>query len=538
MGGPATNVPVAGGQPGGGRSLLPPGDLRSLPGHLAKLVLLAGVVAIAVYALPQLYSKKLWGGFAAVIAATLLILWAYMSKKRIHLKYLVPGTLLLIAFQVYPVIYLLQTSFTNYGDGHLVTRQDAVATITRDSVQQVPNAPTYSLGVATKGSPADPKAAFVFFLTAPNGKVYLGTPKGLAPVPSHGLVLSPIGAVTGAPGYNFLNPIEVNNLGNRLQDFYVPLGHGEFIHSEGISSAYVGRPTLVYNPRANSFRDSQTGVTYKAQSGTYVATNGSDQILSIGYHVGVGFSNYSSVFTNSAIRGPFLKILAWTFAFAVLSVAGCFGIGLFLAIVLNHPRLRGKAIYRSVLLFPYAVPAFISILVWASMFNAQFGLINSLLHVHINWLGSPWWAKAAILITNLWLGFPYMFLVSMGILQSVPSDLLEAARVDGANARRAFRYVTFPLLLLTIEPLLISSFAFNFNNFNIIYLLTGGAPFDYGSVTAGSTDLLISYSYRLSFGSQGAEYGFGGALAILLFILVAAISMVAFRRTNALKAVT
>jgi arabinogalactan oligomer/maltooligosaccharide transport system permease protein len=180
------------------------------------------------------------------------------------------------------------------------------------------------------------------------------------------------------------------------------------------------------------------------------------------------------------------------------------------------------------------MPAFISILVWASMYNTQFDLINSLFHVHINWLGNQWSAKVAIIITNLWLGFPYMFLVSMGVLQSVPVDLIEAAHVDGAGGYRAFRYVTFPLLLATVEPLLIGSFAFNFNNFNMIKLLTGGAPFTYGSVQAGSTDLVISYTYRLAFGGQ-SQYGFAAALSVFLFILVGVMSVTALRRTQAFR---
>lgn len=509
-----------------------------MPAYLVKMGLLAAVVALAVYSLPELYSNHEWLGFGAVVVSTVVILWVYLSRKRIHLKYLVPGTILLLAFQVYPIAYLLQISFSNYGDGHFLTEASAVAAIVQDSVQPVPNAPSYSLAVATKGNPADPKANFVFFLTGPTGKIYIGTPAGLSSFPVHDVKLSPTGSVTSAPGYNFLGPIEVNNLGARLADYSVPLGHGEFIRAVGISSAYVGRATMQFDQRTGDFVDLATGVKYAPYRGTFVATNGSGDTLTAGWRAGVGFSNYTRILTDSSIRGPFLKILVWTFCFALISVVSTFAVGLFLAIVLNHPRLRGKAVYRSGLLFPWAMPAFISIMVWASMFNPQFGLVNTLFHLHVNWTGNEWWAKAMLLITNLWLGFPYMFLISLGVLQSVPADLIEAAHVDGANGYRAFRNVTFPLLLLTVEPLLISSFAFNFNNFNMIQLMTGGAPYSYGSAIAGSTDLVISYTYRLAFGGQGAQYGFAGALSIVLFIIVAAISIAGLRRTQAFRTMT
>jgi arabinogalactan oligomer/maltooligosaccharide transport system permease protein len=519
------------------------------------MILLAGVVALACYSLPQLYSRQLWLPFAAVALATVVILWVYLGRQRIHLKYLVPGTLLLIVFQVYPIIYLFSISFTNYGDGHFVNEQQAIAANIADSVQAAPNAPTYSLAVATKANPGACATAtgkcgrlpFAFFLTGLNRKVFIGTTSGLTPVPRHGLVLSPslgeLGpegglTVTAAPGWNFLGPVEVNNLGSRFEQYSVPLGQSRFIRPVDITDAEVERATLAYDRRTGELVNTSNGTVYKAVDGYFVPTKGSGQPLTTGFEAVVGTKNFTSVITSSEIRGPFLKILAWTFCFAVLSVVGTFAIGLFLATVLNHPRLRGKSIYRSVYLLPYAVPSFVSILVWAIMFNGQFGLINSILHLHTGWLQNPWLAKFVILLANLWLGFPYMFLVSMGVLQSIPPDLVEAAQVDGCSGPRAFRHVTFPLLLVTVEPLLIGSFAFNFNNFNVIQLLTGGGPFTYNSVTAGSTDLVISYTYRLAFNQASHQYGFAAALSVFLFILVAAISISGLRRTQAFRTMT
>ena len=139
------------------------------------------------------------------------------------------------------------------------------------------------------------------------------------------------------------------------------------------------------------------------------------------------------------------------------------------------------------------------------MFNQDFGLINSYTGLNVDWLGNPWAAKAAILVTNLWLGFPYMFIVCTGALQSIPGDVREAARIDGASAFRMLRSIIMPLLLVAVGPLLIASFAFNFNNFTLIFLLTGGGPFDAGNTSIGSSDLLITYAYRLAFSGTHPE---------------------------------
>ncbi|MBM7331913.1 ABC transporter permease subunit, partial [Agrobacterium sp. S2] len=153
------------------------------------------------------------------------------------------------------------------------------------------------------------------------------------------------------------------------------------------------------------------------------------------------------------------------FAFAFGSVATTFLLGLFLAVVFNDVRLRGRKIYRTLLILPYAIPGFLGALLWAGMLNRKFGFINEVIlgGASIGWLTDPVLAKLAVLGVNLWLGFPYMFLICTGALQSLPGDVMEAAKIDGASPWRAFRSVTMPLLLVSTTPLLISSFAFNFN---------------------------------------------------------------------------
>jgi arabinogalactan oligomer/maltooligosaccharide transport system permease protein len=185
---------------------------------------------------------------------------------------------------------------------------------------------------------------------------------------------------------------------------------------------------------------------------------------------------------------------------------------------------------------PYAVPGFLSLLVWGGLLNDDFGVVNNILHLDIPWLFNANWAKVSVILVSLWLTFPYFFLVSMGALQSIPGELVEAAKVDGGGAWQIFRRVTLPLLLVAVAPLLIASFAFNFNNFNNIYLLTGGGPQAEDQSTAGSTDILISYTYKLAFESgKGNDYGLASAVAILIFFIVATISAVSFWRTSSLE---
>lgn len=176
-----------------------------------------------------------------------------------------------------------------------------------------------------------------------------------------------------------------------------------------------------------------------------------------------------------------------------------------------------------------------SILIWAGMFNRQFGAINGLLGTHIDWLGTPWLARGVVILVNLWLGIPYFYLISSGALQAIPSELEEAASLDGASPSETLRLIKLPLILQILSPLIISSIAFNFNNFNIIYLLTGGGPTDVLSgKTAGATDILITYTYKTAFGSNEQNLGLACAISMIIFVIVGSLSMWSLRRSKVL----
>jgi arabinogalactan oligomer/maltooligosaccharide transport system permease protein len=260
-----------------------------------------------------------------------------------------------------------------------------------------------------------------------------------------------------------------------------------------------------------------------------------NRLSSQSWQANVGFANYERALTDNRISRDFVRIFLWTVIFATVSVASTFIVGLLLAVTMNDARVRGQRLYRSVLILPYAVPGFIMILVWSGFWNRDFGLINDLTGLNVNWFGGRTTAKIAVLITNLWMGFPYMFIVATGALQAIPADLKEAATMDGASGFLSLRKITLPLVLVTTAPLLVATFAFNFNNFNIIFLLTEGGPFSPDNPQAGATDILISYTIRLAFGPNGSQFGFASAIAVLLFVLTAVIAAIQFRFTRALE---
>jgi ABC-type sugar transport system permease subunit len=310
------------------------------------------------------------------------------------------------------------------------------------------------------------------------------------------------------------------------------------------STRSAGRPYLPryeYDAETDSFTDRADGQVYTANDeiGWFVPPGGTEQDALIpGYRVNIGLENFERLVTDPALRGPLVTITIWTFVFAGLSVVTTFVMGMFMAIILDAPRLRGRYLIRSLLIIPYAIPGTISVLIWRGMLNQNLGLISTTIRditgVTIPWFQDAGWAKFAIILVNLWLGYPYMMLIVSGALQAIPSDIYEAAAVDGARVAQRFWRITLPLLLVTVGPLLIASFVYNFNNYILIEALTEGNPPIPGSIVpAGYTDILISYTYNAAFGSsRGADYGYASAITIVIFAIVAVITMVQYRFTR------
>jgi maltose/maltodextrin transport system permease protein len=206
---------------------------------------------------------------------------------------------------------------------------------------------------------------------------------------------------------------------------------------------------------------------------------------------------------------------------------------MFLSVMLEWKELRFRKTYRTLLILPYAVPSVLSILIFKGLYNQEFGAVNEFLRaLHLftpEWETSPWGARAMILLVNLWLGYPYMMLVCTGMLQSVPSTIYEISAIEGSNPIIDFFKLTPPLVFQPLLPILIASFAFNFNNFTLVYLLTAGGPKMMGGGIAGETDLLVTYTFNLAFRDSGTNYGLASAIATLLFFIVGTLALVNLR---------
>ncbi len=498
-----------------------------------KLLFLGIINAAAIWAVVPLLDADAWLALAVLVVATLALDFVYLSKRTLPLKYLVPGTMFMLVFQVYPVLYSVNIAFTNYGTGHVLSQEQAL-----DQIARVPSSTEtgerFQMRVMAKDGGA---GELGLFLTDAAGETFFGTTDGLVPAAAEDTTFDENGLAVAYDGYVWLNLRQSQDRQDELLEYKVPTDSG-VITVQTFNAAVIQPSRYQYDAATGTMLDVDTGEVLVPSEGTFVRPDG--QVLTPGWRVYIGFENFTSVLTSDAIRGPFIRVFIWNFVFATGSVFLTFVVGLVLALALNHPTLRGRRLYRSLLVFPYALPSFMTVLVWAGMFNQDYGVINSVLHSSIDWLRDPWLAKVAILIVNTWLGFAYFFLVSTGALQAIPAELKEAASVDGATPLQSFRNVTFPLLMIAVAPLLISSFAFNFNNFNVVYLLTGGGPPIVGAQTpAGHTDILISYTYRLALESgSGTNFGLASAISIVIFFIVATISALAFRRTRVLEELT
>lgn len=559
------------------------------PALVVKLIFLGLINAMAIWAVPAIIATEAWAMLLVLVLATFSLDYILLTKKFIPAKYVIGGAIFLVIFQLIPIGYTISVAFTNYSTGHIGTKEQAIEALIRDSVAETENSTSYDMipafdnggelvliltpqeftdsAIATE-DPAEGTEEFgteefnpeefefggeettdpalesgTDDLNTPeivnsdsSVPTYIGTSQGIDEVPPSDVQRDEFGFVTGVSGYQNVPEDQLASIDAQLVDFEVPGPQGGLIIPQGLASALELSATLTYDAASDTFT-SVGGVVYIDNGeGSFVNSNNPEEELLPGWRENVGFQNFSRIWQDDQIRSPFFAVFIWTFAYAILSVLISFALGLGLAIVLNRPGMRGQKIYRSLLIIPYAVPAFLSVLVWAGLLNDDFGAINSVLGTSIPWLFDPTWAKISTLLVNVWLGLPYMFLVSTGALQAIPSELQEAARVDGARNWQVFRLINLPLLLVALTPLLIASFAFNFNNFNNIYLLTGGGPAMEGSDVAGSTDILISYTYKIAFAAgKGNDFGLASAISIIIFLIVGSISAISFARSKALR---
>lgn len=253
----------------------------------------------------------------------------------------------------------------------------------------------------------------------------------------------------------------------------------------------------------------------------------------------VGVSNYAEVLTGK-IKSVFFPVLGWTICFALLSTAGSYAMGLLLSILLNNSHMKESRLYKALLIVPWALPSTIAILSWQGLLNEEYGGINNLLHTigitwNIPWMTNALWARIAIIIVNVWLGFPYMMNVCLGGLQAISPEYYEAARIDGATKFQCFKTITFPMVTKLSIPLVISSFAANFNNFGNIYMITEGGPARLDNQFAGYTDILASTTYKMTTWSN--RYDLSATFSVLVFIIVGTLTLINMHASGSFKEV-
>lgn len=507
---------------------------------ILKIILLGIFNALAIPLAIMLGSELGTVLTVAIILYVIVVNIAFIRKEFFPWRWILPalgGMLLLV---VYPIGYSLVVAFTNYGDGHLLSKSLVISQRLNETYA-TEDAPSYKVYIYR----SDAENAFRFWLIDTNGNssVYYGDELEAVEVDDtsygarddNGIPLS-LGGYIRVPAGGALR------YSQSLQDMAIGDPPQQIrITRLGIAEAQDARllqPRWEYDKETDTLTNLETGLVYHTERGNFVTGEGADrQVLIPGFPEYIGFDNLLRVVNDPNVRGPFWGVFVWTLTFAFGSVMLTLAVGLLFALLLNARDVPGRVIFRSILILPYAVPGWLLVTTWRGLLNPVYGPVNmtilDIFGVSPQWFSDPTLAKVGILFVNTYLGFPYMMLISMGVLQSISSDMYEAAIIDGANRFNQFRYITMPLLLIALAPLLVASFAFNFNNFTVIELFNNGGPPMGAATVAGHSDILLSYTYRLAFsGAAGTDYGFAAAVSIFIFLIIAPITYFNFRLTR------
>lgn len=480
---------------------------------LVALVTLTGLYGVWVlYLIGQTLLAALI--FAAIAGFALI----FSNRRFYSARFIYPGIVAILIFVAFPVVYTVYIGFTNYSSTNLLTFQRAQDVLLSRTV-------------------IDPDTERPFQLVEEDGQYQVFLPEGeggllSAPFALDGNPVTVPVTEVAAPPENLLAMRDVVALRNPLGQVVVETASGADLRLSGLRNFAFVEPELRLQDDG-TLVSSIDGTVLTPDHATGFYRNAEGVAVPPGFRVNIGAANFERIFNSAGIRAPMLGIFIWTVTFAALSVALTFALGLMLAVVLQWPHLRFKPLYRILLILPYAVPGFISILIFRGMFNQNFGeinlILNALFGLSPSWNTDPFLARTMMVIVNVWLGYPYMMLLAMGFLQSVPEDHKRAAALEGASPMRVFFTITLPQILPPFLPLLIASFAFNFNNIVLVLLLTRGLPDMAGTVVpAGHTDILGSFTYRISFLDSGQNFGLSGAISLLIFVLVTVIAYANF----------
>lgn len=493
-------------------------------------VILAASLALGLFLVYFLFNtgQPIIGSvFLAVLA---LGGFVYTSERAYAYRYLFPGLAAVVVFVIFPLVYTISIGFTNYSSKNLLTFERATKNLL-DETQRTEGS-GYTMTLHADGQEfrlrleQQAEAKEVFY----TGPLALRDPAALKPA------LIPLQKTETVPMGEPLSLKEVIAHQSKLKLLTLLLPNKTELKMAGLRE--FAPITKVYEKQADgNLKKIATGEIIKPNftTGFYVGADGKN--IEPGFTVNIGFDNYTRVFTDKAIREPFLGVFMWTVVFSALTVLTTVSMGMVLAVLLNWEALRFRGVYRTLLFLAYSVPGFISILVFKGLFNNNFGeinlILNALFGIKPAWFSDTTLARSMLLIVNTWLGYPYMMVLCMGLIKAIPADLYEASALAGAGPLTNFFKITLPLILKPLTPLMVASMAFNFNNYVLVALLTGGRPDRLDTtLPAGTTDLLVSYTVRIAFEDSGQQFGLAAAISTLIFGLVAVISLINMRLTK------
>ena len=260
----------------------------------------------------------------------------------------------------------------------------------------------------------------------------------------------------------------------------------------------------------------------------------------------VGFTHFEQLgnFGKGGVGRAFGDILIWTLTWSLFATFSNYFLGMFVAMIINKKGIKIKKFWRTVLVMTIAIPQYVSLLYVAKLFDSS-GIIGKLLgkipmiaeylstNHYVSLWDSPSVAKVLLIVVNIWVGIPYIMLMATGILMNIPQDLYESSKIDGATSWQQYSKITLPYMLFVTGPYLLTSFVGNLNNFNVIYLLTGGNPLNTeigtaGGVSVGHTDLLVTWLYKMTLGSANTQYYMASIIGILVFVVVAVLSLIVY----------
>jgi len=513
-------------------NLRPKSDFLSLfPNLLGVGLFLAAVI----WLFSQLLSAGLYPLASALGAVAVFITLVYLHPRMSAIRWLGIGIGLALLFTLYPILFTFYLSVTNMGSGHLMSKAQAIERL--ESQQYLPE-DAQSYAWAAFASPAGEYALWLVQEGSQEGLLARPGEPIESLLPGQGGVgeLDEDGVPVSLEGYERLTRRATVPIISKLGE--IEFGEGSnIVRIRSISEAVASQALYRYDPDRDVIVDQQTGVAYQPKEGTFTSPSG--ESLTPGYISFVGIRHFDNFLGNRGFLEPLTRIIGWNFAFSILSVFISFAVGVVITQLFED--LPGRGLVRTLLIIPWPIPVLISVLIWRSMLNPDLGFIAPMLESIFGsspaWFQNSFWTRVALILVNVWLSFPYFYVVSSGAIRSIPTEIFDAAIVDGARAWGKFRHITLPLLLRIVTPLLIASFTFNFNNFNVIYLFNFGLPaMNDTAVPMGQTDILISLIYQLAFVvSNVADYGLAAAITALLFLFIAVMVVVQVRYTAIFK---